>query len=256
MTAPLALDMFAKSVFRQTFKPIRRSIGRIRPHVLARVAGKDLLKHLAIMLGRVRHRIASDQLVLHLHRDVVLIAVKGFTVFLGLSHVHVFLSSLVLRSVFRDFACFYPGVFFPAVASLGHVHDTGVDNLPLHGHETVGPEVCVEGRKQLLHDAGLDEVFAKTPDRGGIRDFLADVQTEKTPEGVPVEDLKFGRVVRQVIQRLQNENFEQQDGIVPLRTNIGLPVFVPSLPNFGFPKTQNYPSSFFIRDFSHCAGWR
>jgi len=87
----------------------------------------------------------------------------------------------------------------------------------------------IEGRKHLLHDTGLDEVFPKTPDGGGIRDFLADVQTEKTSEGVPVEDLKFGRVVRQVVQRLQNENFEQQDDIVPLGTNIGLPVFVPSL---------------------------
>ena len=63
-------------------------------------------------------------------------------------------------------------------------------------------------------------------------DILADVQTEKTPKGVPVENLKFGRVVRQVVQRLQNENFEQQDDIVPLRTNSGLLVFVPSLFEF------------------------
>lgn len=59
-----------------------------------------------------------------------------------------------------------------------------------------------ESRKHLLHYTDLDEVFPKTPDAGGIRDFLTDVQTEKTSEGVPVEDLKFGRVVRQVLQRL------------------------------------------------------
>jgi hypothetical protein len=51
--------------------------------------------------------------------------------------------------------------------------------------------VRIKGRKQLLHDAGFDEVFPKTPDGGGIRYFLADVQTKKAPKRMSVEDLKF-----------------------------------------------------------------
>ena len=70
MTAPLALDMFAKAFFRQSFQPIRRSISRIRPHVLARVFGKDLLKHLAIMLGRgevMKESVIAATSYLHFH---------------------------------------------------------------------------------------------------------------------------------------------------------------------------------------------
>jgi len=89
--------------------------------------------------------------------------------------------------------------------------------------------VSIEGRKQFLRDAGLDEVFPKSPDGGDIWDFLADVQAKKATKGVPVEILRFGRVIRQIVQRLQDKNFEQQDDIVPLRPNSGLPAFVPGL---------------------------
>jgi len=34
MTVPLTLDMFAKTVLRQAFQPVRRSISRIRPELL------------------------------------------------------------------------------------------------------------------------------------------------------------------------------------------------------------------------------
>ena len=64
IAAPLALDVFAKTVLRKPLQPIRRSIGRIRPDVLARVVGKELLKNIAVVQGRIRHRIAPNQLVL------------------------------------------------------------------------------------------------------------------------------------------------------------------------------------------------
>lgn len=107
--------------------------------------------------------------------------------------------------------------------------DGGIHDLPFHRHETVVPKVRIEGHKQLLHDTRLDEVFPKTPDGGGIGNLLADVQTKKAPKGVPVENLKLGRVIRQIVQRLQDKNLEQQDDIVPLRTNRRLPTLVPSL---------------------------
>ena len=85
----------------------------------------------------------------------------------------------------------------------------------------------IEGRKQFRHNAGLDEVFPKTPDGGGVGYFLADVQTQKAPKRMPVENLELGRVIRQIVQRLQEKNFEQLDDIVALRTNCGLPALVP-----------------------------
>ena len=175
IAAPLALDVFAKTVLRKPLQPIRRSIGRIRPDVLARVVGKELLKNIAVVQGCIRHRIAPNQLVLHIHRNVVLVSVKGLAVLLGPASIHILSSSLVLGPVFRDVALFDPGIFFPAVPLLGDVDDTGVHDLPFHRHETVGPKVRIKGRKQLLHDAGIDEVFPKAPNGGGVGNFLADV---------------------------------------------------------------------------------
>ena len=60
-------------------------------------------------------------------------------------------------------------------------------------------------------------------------DLLTGAQTKKATKGVPVEDLKFGCGIRQIVQRLQNKNLEQQDDIVPLRTNIGLSTLVSGL---------------------------
>ena len=229
VSAPLALDVFAETLPRETFQSSLRSIGRIRPNVLARVVYKELLKHVAVVQGRIRHRITSNQLVLHIHRNVVLVSVKRRAALLGPARVHVLSAPLVLGPVLRDVALFYPGIFLPAVPLLGHVNDTGIHDLPLHRHETVVPKVRIEGGKQLLHDAGIDEIFPKTPDCGGIGNLLADVQTKKATKGVPVENLKLGRVVRQIVQRLQDKNLEQQDDIVPLRANSGLSTLVPSL---------------------------
>lgn len=55
------------------------------------------------------------------------------------------------------------------------------------------------------------------------------MQPEKTGKGVPIKNLKLGRVVRHVVERLQIEDFEQQNDIVPLGPSIGLPIFAPGL---------------------------
>lgn len=185
--------MFAKTILGQTPQSIRRSIGRIRPYVLTRVVGKDLLEHLAVVQGRIRHSIASNQFVLHIQRNVVLVSVKRLAVLLGPARAHILSSPLVLGPVLRDVALFDPGIFFPAVPLIGDVDDAGIHDLPFHRHKTVVPKVRIDGRKQFLHDTGLDEVFPKTPNGGGVVNLLADVQIKKATKRVPVENLKLGR---------------------------------------------------------------
>ena len=82
--------------------------------------------------------------------------------------------------------------------------------MTFHRHETIGPEMSIKGRKQLLNHTSLLQVFTKKPERGRIRNLLADVQTQKTAKGMPVKNLKLGRVIRQIVQRLQDKHFEQQ----------------------------------------------
>jgi len=94
IAAPFALDVFAKTVLREPLQSFRRAVGRIRPDILARVVGKELLEHIAVVQGRIRHCIASNQFVLHIHRDVVLVSVKRLAVLLGpAAHPHLFFAA-------------------------------------------------------------------------------------------------------------------------------------------------------------------
>jgi len=228
VTASFALDMFSKAICCQIFQAGHRQIGRIRPYIFARILGKYALEYIAVMLGGIRNGIPTNQLVFRVYRNVILVTEKGLPVFLGPPGVNIFLPALVFWPVLGDLALFYPGILVSAVTLLGHAYYACIYDLTLHGRKTVSLEVGVKGHEQFFDYCGLDQVFPESPDRCGIRDFAADVQAEKTTEGVPVKDLKLGRVIRQIVQRLQDKNFEQQDDIVAPWPNIGLPALVPS----------------------------
>lgn len=97
VTAPFALDVFAKTILGETLQSVCRSIGRIRPHVLARVVYKELLKNIPVVRGHIRHSIASNQPLLHFHSNVVFISVKERAVFLSPARMHIFSTLLFSR---------------------------------------------------------------------------------------------------------------------------------------------------------------
>ena len=43
------------------------------------------------------------------------------------------------------------------------------------------------------------------------------------------DSMEYARIIRQVVQRLQDENLEQQNNIVPLRPYSGLPALITGL---------------------------
>ena len=53
IAAPLALNVFTKTVLDQTLQSFRRSIGRDRPDVLSGAGSKELLEHIAVVQGRI-----------------------------------------------------------------------------------------------------------------------------------------------------------------------------------------------------------
>jgi hypothetical protein len=228
MTAAFALDMFSKAICCQIFQACRRMIGRIRPYIFARIIGKYALEHTAVMLGSIRNGISPNQLVFHVYRNVILVTEKGLPVFFGPPGVNIFLPALVFWPVLGDLALLYPGILVSAVTLLGYAYYACIYDLTLHGCKAVGSKVGVKGHEQFLDYPGLSQVFPKSPDRCCIRNLAADVQAEEATEGVPVKDLKLSRIIRQIIQRLQDEDLKQQNDIVSLWPNIGLPAFVSS----------------------------
>jgi hypothetical protein len=61
------------------------------------------------------------------------------------------------------------------------------------------------------HTKFLTVPLAEQPDCLGVRHPVAKAQSQKPHEGKPVGNDKFGLIVGQAIQRLQHQNFEQQN---------------------------------------------
>ena len=62
-----ALDVLTKTVLLQTCQTLLGTIRRIRPYIPTRIGGKNFLKHIAVMHGRICNCVAPDQLVFDIH---------------------------------------------------------------------------------------------------------------------------------------------------------------------------------------------
>lgn len=72
---PLALHMLTILMFGQPVQSIRRSIRRISPQITAGIRTQQLLKNLAVMHIAAGYLIRADQLVFHIHTNVVFVSI-------------------------------------------------------------------------------------------------------------------------------------------------------------------------------------
>ncbi len=69
--------------------------------------------------------------------------------------------------------------------------------------------MLVEPDEEIADRPGLHEMLPEQPDRLGIRDLVAKAKPQKPHKGKPAVDHKLGLVIRQIIERLQHQDFEQ-----------------------------------------------
>jgi len=100
-----------------------------------------------------------------------------------------------------------------SVALLRCGNDGGVDDLPTHSQIASILECGIEAREQTVDCLGLHQPFAEQPDRGGIGHSAFQPDAQEALERQPVLDLEFGCLVRQRIQRLQNQDLEHEHRI-------------------------------------------
>ena len=80
----LALNMFPVAHLLQPGYPFLRAIGRISPDISTAILRiKQFFKHVAVVHFRTAHRVTTDQFVLHISRDMVLVAKEIFAILLG-----------------------------------------------------------------------------------------------------------------------------------------------------------------------------
>src|SRR5271157_4875758 len=113
-------------------------------------------------------------------------------------------------------------VLFARVALLRRRHDTRIHHLPATRNVAPGVEMAVEPVEQLLDQAGLRQLLTEQPQRRAVRDTVLKAKPEKPRERQPVAHLILDLLVRQIVQRLQNQHAEQNERVERFTTGLAL----------------------------------
>jgi hypothetical protein len=96
------------------------------------------------------------------------------------------------------------------VSLLGSCDDARIDELARHGEIAGFPQLPVEQVEQPPDRTCLRQLFAKRPDRIGIRHRIAQPKAEKADPGESIAQIKLGPFVAQIVLRLQDQHLEHQ----------------------------------------------
>ena len=149
ITATFSLYLFTEF----TFKLIQiffRSVCRISPYILAAVfIIKKSFKYLAVMSSGIGNFIFTNQLVLNIYFNMILITEFAFTVLLNPLGISVFLAFFILAPVLRNFAFLDLFVLFPAITLYWRTYDAGINNLSLLSCKTIFTKIFVKLLEQF-----------------------------------------------------------------------------------------------------------
>src|SRR3954451_4397219 len=106
----------------------------------------------------------------------------------------------------------------------------------------------IEGLKQRLDETRLGELLAIQPNRRRIGPPIREAQAQEAHEREPVADLLLDLVVREIVERLQNQRLEDDDLVPRLASGRGLPLLVRLAPNRAQPRTEVLPGHDRVQD--------
>src|SRR6187401_3621357 len=159
-----------------------RSISAVGEHIIAGVAHvQQPIQLLAVVHGRIGHRIMSDQLVLGVRVHMVLGAEEAAAMLLGPARIAVLLPQLagLLLPPRWCAPSLQLGVLLTTVPLRRHRHDTGIDDLPATRHVALDRKMLVETVKQLFDQSGLGQLLAEQPKRRRVRNAVLDREPRK-----------------------------------------------------------------------------
>src|SRR3954466_7708898 len=89
----------------------------------------------------------------------------------------------------------------------------------------------IEGIEQRLDETRLGEPLAIPPNCRHVRDPILEAQSQEAHEREPVADLILDLVVREIVERLQNQCLKDDDLVPRLASGSVLPLLVRLAPN-------------------------
>ncbi len=91
-------------------------------------------------------------------------------------------------------------VLFPRITPGWYTNYIGTYNLAFLGAETISMEELVECNKHKIKYSGFYQLIAEPENGGCIRNFCPLADAQESGEGVPVKNLAFHGLVREVIE--------------------------------------------------------
>ena len=168
---------------------------------------------------------------------VILVPVMGLIAFLRPPGVGVLLTQFV--SVFfrfpllGDFPGLDAGVFLASVALARGIHECCVHDGTGASYEVRGIQLPGKSGEKFPHDIRLDKIVPEEPDGLGIGNAVFQVEPQEPHETPAVIDPELGLIVTEVIDALQDEDFEHEQTIVRRTTACTFWLFVKCLSSTG-----------------------
>lgn len=204
-------------------RDVARRVGRV----------EDVGQLRPVMGGRAAHAEAADEAVPAIDGDVRLVPEHrdgdfdlGLRAgplcgpclgpFQGPASIAILLCELLRLGCpcFRDPAFLQSRLLGIGVALTRSRDDRGVHDLARHREIPLALQPGVEGGEQIVDGTGPRELFAEQPHGFGIRHRILEHYPEEPHEREPVPDLELCRVVRQRVERLQDQDLEHEDRVV------------------------------------------
>ncbi len=179
------------------------------------------------MHRRSRDVVATNQFVLVVDADVVLVSIVIDEVLLGPARIRVLLSENSVRLAFpilRSLSFLDRRVLLARVTLARRRDKAGIHDLSFAGDETRFVNLLYQQIKQL-HQLLLLESLSEQAHCTGVRHLPLGTQTQKAAERITIAYLIFNLFVREVVQMLQHQDFEHQHLIVGFSTSIALALY-------------------------------
>ena len=155
---------------------------------------------------------------------MVLVAVETPPVLLGPARILVLLpvfSRLLLPRI-RRLDTLDRLVLLSRVPLFGHGHDGGIVDLSAARGVAPRAEILVEVIEQFFNDVSLGQLSAEQPQRRAVGDAVLDTGSQKPRKREAIAHLILDLLVREIVQRLQNQHpklYERIDWLPTGRTS-------------------------------------
>src|SRR5471032_3256791 len=214
-----------------------RAVGAVGVHLVRGVAlVQEIVERLAVVHARIANPVLANQLVPGIGVHMVLVAKEAAPMLLRPTRVLVFLPVLrrMLLPVLRSGAGLDLLVLLAAVTLARHRHDRGVDHLTAAHDVALGFEILAEPIEQLVDQTCLGQLLAEQPEEpalslpkgGAIRNAALEAWPEKARERQSVPHLVLDLLIRQIVQRLQDQHTKQHQRVDRLAPGVAFPGLV------------------------------